>query len=137
MVGMSSPCPFCSLPKMRVWLETDFTVALLDGFPVAEGHTLVIPKQHVPSIWELPETELAAIWQEVAHMRQMLLERLASDLGRAFEHSGVPNDFTTTVRITRWAYGQTFQNHGLTWLRADQLQPLPADWDAALGSFTN
>ncbi len=130
MVGMNSPCPFCSLPKEQVWLETDFTVALLDGFLVAEGHTLVVPKRPVPSIWELPETE-------VARVRQMLLERLASDLGRAFEHSGVPDDFTTTVRITRWAYGQTFQNHGLTWLRADQLQPLPADWDAALGSFTN
>jgi diadenosine tetraphosphate (Ap4A) HIT family hydrolase len=37
--------------------ETRLSRAFLDGFPVANGHTLVIPKRHVATIWEMTADE--------------------------------------------------------------------------------
>ncbi len=34
-------CPFCD-PDRDVLIETEFALAVLDGYPVAEGHTLVL-----------------------------------------------------------------------------------------------
>ena len=34
--------------------EDDYTISFLDAFPVAKGHTLVIPKAHYAKIQDLP-----------------------------------------------------------------------------------
>jgi diadenosine tetraphosphate (Ap4A) HIT family hydrolase len=36
------------------WLENEIGTVLWDAFPVSNGHSLVIPKQHFSSIYELP-----------------------------------------------------------------------------------
>jgi len=72
-------CPFCNLPKERVLLETETTLAFLDGYPVTEGHALLIPKRHVASIFELPPEELAALWAQVATVRKLLAEKYRPD----------------------------------------------------------
>ena len=74
-------CPFCRLEKDRIRLEGEFAVAFPDGFPVAEGHTLVIPKRHVASLFDLPEEEQAAVWRLVAQVRAMLHGRACSPMG--------------------------------------------------------
>lgn len=77
---MSQPgCPFCNLPQERIVLETKTTLAFLDGYPVTEGHALVIPKRHVASIFELPPEELAALWSQVAATRKLLAEKYHPD----------------------------------------------------------
>ena len=44
---MDSTCPFCNLGAGRVLLlENETVYALLDKFPVSQGHTLIIPKRH-------------------------------------------------------------------------------------------
>ena len=55
-------------------MQTQTTLAFFDGFPVAEGHTLVIPKRHVASLFELPPEELAALWEQVAVVRNLLAD---------------------------------------------------------------
>ena len=68
-------CFFCSLPKARVLLETEHCLAFFDGFPVTEGHLLVIPKKHCPILHNLPPKELAEVWELVARSRSMLQEK--------------------------------------------------------------
>ncbi len=46
-------CPFCSLPTDRIISESDYTLTIRDEFPVSEGHTLIIPKRHVQSFFDL------------------------------------------------------------------------------------
>ncbi len=70
-----SPCPFCCLAEDRIWLETPTTFAFLDGFPVSEGHALVIPRRHVASLFDLPADEQASLWAEVARVRALLLAK--------------------------------------------------------------
>jgi diadenosine tetraphosphate (Ap4A) HIT family hydrolase len=72
-------CPFCHLEKNRILLDSEFAVAFSDGFPVAQGHTLVIPKRHVASLFELPDEEQAAVWLLVAQVRALLLAELHPD----------------------------------------------------------
>lgn len=55
-------CPFCTLAPERTLLENELSVVLRDGFPVSSGHTLVIPKRHVGSFFDLTPDEREAIF---------------------------------------------------------------------------
>ena len=68
-------CPFCHLPESRVWLTSATCLAFLDGYPVAEGHALVIPRRHVASLFDLPPEEFADAWALVTRVRNELIER--------------------------------------------------------------
>ena len=47
-----------------------------DSFPIAEGHTLVVPRCHVAGLFDLSAGELASIWDFVARVRAELCNRL-------------------------------------------------------------
>ena len=59
-----STCPFCSLPPDRLRIEAEHAVVVPDAHPVTEGHTLVVPRQHVTTIYELtvPEQQGTGSW---------------------------------------------------------------------------
>ena len=71
--------PFCSLDPASKRAENDHAIAFADSFPVSEGHTLIAPKKHVSSIYELHLDEQSAVWALVAEVRQRLLEELKPD----------------------------------------------------------
>jgi diadenosine tetraphosphate (Ap4A) HIT family hydrolase len=69
-------CPFCRLPAERV-LETNAqALAVADAFPVSAGHTLVIPRRHATSIFELTEDEVVAVYEILGRMKDRLDESL-------------------------------------------------------------
>lgn len=41
------------------------------------------------------------------------------------------------LRIANWAYTQTYDCRGLTWLRGDELVPLKKDWGKSLSRVLN
>ena len=57
-----SPCPFCSLPAIRTVEQNAHAVLILDAYPVSPGHSLVIPKRHVGSFFEVTQFERAALF---------------------------------------------------------------------------
>ena len=61
MSGDGDTCPFCSLDTERVLEFNENAVAFRDGYPVTELHTLVIPKRHVTTYFELTEDERKSI----------------------------------------------------------------------------
>ena len=54
---LSQPCPFCSLPSERIIDQNDHGLVVRDGYPISKGHTLIIPKRHTGSFFDLTETE--------------------------------------------------------------------------------
>ena len=58
------------------WLDAGKThaLAILDGFPVSPGHTLIIPKRHIASLFDASREEQAALFDLLAEMRQLLLD---------------------------------------------------------------
>jgi diadenosine tetraphosphate (Ap4A) HIT family hydrolase len=54
-------CPFCNLPESRIILSNQQAVAVADGFPISPGHTLIIPRRHIESIFETNSEEANAL----------------------------------------------------------------------------
>lgn len=52
-------CLFCD--KKEYVFENDLAYAIFDGFPVSEGHMLIIPKRHVVDYFSLTDEELLAL----------------------------------------------------------------------------
>ncbi len=48
----NKPCPFCNVER-EIILETEMSFAIYDGFPVNEGHALIIPKRHTANYFDL------------------------------------------------------------------------------------
>lgn len=79
MSPASIPCPFCTLPKERIWTSDNAAAVVWDAFPISEGHSLVIPKRHVELLFDLPEDELMRVWSLVSNVRQMLKGKYKPD----------------------------------------------------------
>ncbi len=82
---MSEGCIFCQIVRKEkqaylVW-EDEKCVAFLDAYPVTEGHTLVIPKEHYANIYEIPVDILAHIIT--------VCKRLAIDYKEIFQTIGL------------------------------------------------
>jgi diadenosine tetraphosphate (Ap4A) HIT family hydrolase len=59
---MSQPvCPFCTLAPERILFATALCLVFRDAFPVSPGHTLVIPRRHVGSLFELTQAERESV----------------------------------------------------------------------------
>ena len=51
-------------------------------------------------------------------------ERDAEMLASEFNRHEIVNDQASSARIDNWAYTNTFECHGLTWVRGDELREL-------------
>lgn len=69
-------CPFCCLPENRIIFETNYSFVIRDGFPVSDGHTLVIPKRHIPSIFDATPEEQTDILVALEKSKKQLDETL-------------------------------------------------------------
>jgi histidine triad (HIT) family protein len=45
--------------------EDDCVIAFLDNRPASDGHTLVIPKKHFETIYDIPDEEIAHLFKVV------------------------------------------------------------------------
>ena len=54
-------CYFCNLDAERIIDSNTECFVIRDGFPISPGHTLVIPKRHVGSFFELTTEEREAL----------------------------------------------------------------------------
>jgi diadenosine tetraphosphate (Ap4A) HIT family hydrolase len=70
-----STCPFCHRDPARVLAEDDLTVTYKDGFPVSPGHTLIIPKRHVATLFEATEAEQQALLKAL-HRAKAILDQI-------------------------------------------------------------
>ena len=69
-------CHFCCLPENRIIFETNYSFVIRDGFPVSDGHTLVIPKRHIPSIFDATPEEQTDILVALEKSKKQLDETL-------------------------------------------------------------
>jgi diadenosine tetraphosphate (Ap4A) HIT family hydrolase len=68
----SENCPFCHLGP-RIVAENDLAAALRDKEPASKGHTLVVPKRHCESFFDLTAAEVAACFDLLRQQREKLL----------------------------------------------------------------
>ncbi len=73
-------CVFCAIaagkkPCAKLG-ESAHAIAILDVYPLVEGHSLVIPKKHHKSLAEIPREEMNDILDLVIGAEALLLENL-------------------------------------------------------------
>ena len=76
-------CDFCDIARGDdpAWFvyEQDATVAFLPLEPVVEGHTLVVPREHVTSLWELDGALAGDLVQAIVKIAGAIQRVLAPD----------------------------------------------------------
>lgn len=66
-------------PAVEILAETANALVILDSFPVNPGHTLIIPRRHVASYFDLHADEQHALWQLVNSAKILLENRFHPD----------------------------------------------------------
>jgi histidine triad (HIT) family protein len=60
-------CIFCKLVagkiRARVIMQNESAIAFLDAFPLAAGHTLIIPKSHYVKLQDMSEQDAIAVFE--------------------------------------------------------------------------
>ena len=77
-------CIFCGLEKAidksRIIYQDSVWMAILDGYPVTKGHTLLIPKRHCETYFDLNEEELERL--------RTLIKMIKAHLDEEFKPNG-------------------------------------------------
>jgi histidine triad (HIT) family protein len=85
-------CIFCRIVRGEVpcfqVCEDDRTLTFLDIFPVAEGHTLVIPKRHMSDLFEVDGETLAAVAATSLRVARAIRRALEPDGLAVFQLNG-------------------------------------------------
>ena len=66
---MTPSCVFCAIaagdvPASMVWRD-DNVAAFLDARPLFKGHVLVVPRAHVPTLYDMPAAALGTLFAAV------------------------------------------------------------------------
>jgi hypothetical protein len=124
-------CFYCHRPLRDESAHVDHFVPW-SRYPVDLGHNFVLAHATCNS---QKSDRLACASHLNAWVAQA--ERSGPELAREYDRTGISNDFATSVRIVNWAYTQTFECRGLTWVENDRLEPLPPGWAQPLKGLLN
>lgn len=89
---MSESCTFCDIadgtePAYRVY-EDEATLAFLDVNAVNDGHTLVVPKEHAPTLSAADGESVAAVFRTVRRVGRAVDRALEPDGYNVFQSNG-------------------------------------------------
>jgi histidine triad (HIT) family protein len=85
-------CVFCKivagkLPSYRVY-EDDRHVAFLDINPFSLGHTLVCPRRHGETLWDMDEREIAEVFKVASKVSMGVVSAVKADGFRVMQNNG-------------------------------------------------
>lgn len=72
-------CPFCNLLAERIEIGDEYAVVIRDGFPVSNGHSLIIPRRHVGSLFDVGEKERRSLFELLEAQKGFLDASLKPD----------------------------------------------------------
>jgi histidine triad (HIT) family protein len=76
-------CIFCKIISKElpadIFYEDEHTVAFLDLHPNTKGHSLVVPKEHFPNIYETPSETLTHIMETAKKVSAHLKNKLGAE----------------------------------------------------------
>jgi diadenosine tetraphosphate (Ap4A) HIT family hydrolase len=72
-------CIFCQRQENEMVAENSLAVAFYDKYPVNQGHVLIVPKRHVPTLFDATQEELVAISELLFRVKEILDEKYHPD----------------------------------------------------------
>ena len=85
-------CIFCRIVTRKepsnIVYEDDGYIAFLDAYPFSKGHTLVCPKKHGETIWDMGEAEIAELFQVASRVSRAVVAAVGAEGFRFVQNNG-------------------------------------------------
>ena len=85
-------CIFCQIVSRRassnIVYEDEKYIAFLDIFPFSRGHTLVCPKEHGETIWDMKEMDIAGLFRVASKVSRAVVIAVEADGFRCVQNNG-------------------------------------------------
>lgn len=85
-------CIFCQIVSRKapseIVYEDERYIAFLDAFPFSKGHTLVCPKEHGETIWDMNEADVAELFQVASRVSKAVVAATGADGFRFVQNNG-------------------------------------------------
>jgi histidine triad (HIT) family protein len=76
-------CAFCKIvsgeTEAHIVFEDSDTLAFLDNRPLFAGHSLLIPREHLETIWDLPDELLATLFTNARLLSQAVRDSMGAE----------------------------------------------------------
>ena len=77
----NNPCIFCKIIKEELQFENKLAYSSIDSYPVSEFHSLIVPKRHVETYFELTNEEIHACNDLILKTKEKILKQDSSVKG--------------------------------------------------------
>ena len=77
----NNPCIFCKIRKKELQFENQLSYSSIDSYPVSEFHSLIVPKRHVETYFELSSEEIQACNELILKTKEKILKQDSSVKG--------------------------------------------------------
>ena len=81
MKDPNNPCIFCVIRKEELQFENRLAYSSIDSYPVSEFHSLIVPKRHVETYFELTNEEIQACNDIILKTKEKILKQDSSVKG--------------------------------------------------------
>ena len=118
-------CIFCRIVERKVpahiVFEDESYIAFLDAHPFSEGHTLVCPRKHGETVWDMSQEEIGGLFMLASKISRAVTRATHSDGFRFVQNNGeaanqvVPHVHVHTIPVKLSNKGQ--------WLDRKRLSP--------------
>ncbi len=75
MKDPNNPCIFCVIRKEELQFENRLAYSSIDSYPVSEFHSLIVPKRHVETYFELSYEEIQACNELILKTKEKILKQ--------------------------------------------------------------
>ena len=81
MKDPNNPCIFCKIRKEELQFENQLAYSSIDSYPVSEFHSLIVPKRHIETYFELTNEEIQACNELILKTKEKILKQDSSVKG--------------------------------------------------------
>ena len=74
MKDPNNPCIFCKIRKEELQFENQLAYSSKDSYPVSKFHSLIVPKRHVETYFDLNEEEIQACNDLILKTKEKILK---------------------------------------------------------------
>ena len=90
--SQSEECIFCRIlarkaPSNIVYEDPKY-FGFLDAFPFSRGHTLVCPREHGETIWDMKEADIAELFQVASRISKAVVSAVGAEGFRFVQNNG-------------------------------------------------
>ena len=75
MKDPNNPCIFCIIRKEELQFENQLAYSSTDSYPVSELHSLIVPKRHVETYFDLTKEEIQACNELILKTKEKILKQ--------------------------------------------------------------